>query len=331
MMLNGKNTKKTYQGDPMKKICKVMSTAAFAAMLLGGTALGYADAAAEKTSASSNSAQIMAAASAISVTQSGITLRVTKAVYDGNHVSITIQRSGKGYTGGITGGKLDSKTNEYVREKGSIRDMSVLIDGKSIHGSGSLSQRPSLSWKASADLNTAIITLTDASQLGGNIKAFPDKFKLTATVNLEGVGKPFTLDIPLQNGAGKPVVLKLNITKKSNGLSMTLNKATITSTSTRLQLILKGSDKNSISFDVVDHQGKQLNMISGRGTDENNKKGDYYYDILLDGLGKNVNSFTIKPFKPELKDGASDQYKVDSKGNIIKQYMKDIEIRVLVK
>ncbi|MGE7823941.1 DUF5643 domain-containing protein [Paenibacillus sp. NPDC093718] len=275
----------------MKKLCKVMSTAAFAAMLLGGTVLGHADAAAEKTSASSNSAQIMAAASAISVTQSGITLRVTKAVYDGNHVSITIQRSGKGYTGGITGGKLDSKTNEYVREKGSIRDMSILIDGKSIHGSGSLSQRPSLSWRAGADPNTAIITLTDASQLGGNIKAFPDKFKLTATVSLEGVSKPFTLDIPIQ----------------------------------------KGSDKNSISFDVVDDQGKQLDMISGRGTDENNKKGDYYYDILLDGLGKNVNSFTIKPFKPELKDGTSGQYKVDSKGNIIKQYMKDIEIRVLVK
>lgn len=315
----------------MKKLCKVMSTAAFAAMLLGGTVLGHADAAAEKTSASSNSAQIMAAASAISVTQSGITLQVIKAVYDGNHVSITIQRSGKRYTGGITGGKLDSKTNEYVREKGSIRDMSILIDGKSIHGSGSLSQRPSLSWQAGADPNTAIITLTDASQLGGNIKAFPDKFKLTATVSLEGVSKPFTLDIPIQKGSGKPVVLKPNITKKSNGLSMILNKATLTSTSTRLQLILKGSDKNSISFDVVDDQGKQLDMISGRGTDENNKKGDYYYDILLDGLGKNVNSFTIKPFKPELKDGTSGQYKVDSKGNTIKQYMKDIEIRVLVK
>lgn len=315
----------------MKKICKVMSTAALAAMLLGGTVLGHADAAAVKTSANSNSTQIMAAASTISVTQSGITLRVTKAVYDGNHVSITIKRSGKGFTGGITEGKLDSKTGEYIMEKGSISNMNILIDGKSIHSTGSLSQRPSLSWKTGGDPNTAIITLTDASQLGGNIKAFPDKFKLNAAVTLEGVSKPFTLDIPIQKGSSKPVVLKPNLTKKSNGLSMTLNKATLTTTSTRLQLILKGPGKNSISFDVVDDQGRQLNMISGRGTDENNKKGDYYYDILLDGLGKNVNSLTIKPFKPELKDDASGQYKLDSKGNIIKQYMKDIEIRLLVK
>lgn len=315
----------------MKKIRKVMSTAALAAMLLGGTVLGHADAASDKASVSRNSAQIMAAASAITVTQSGITLRVTKAVYDGNHVSITINRSGKGFTGGITEGKRDSKTGEYIMEKGSISNMNILIEGKSIHETGSLAQKPSLSWQAGADPNTAIITLTDASQLGGNIKAFPDKFKLNATISLEGVSKPFKLDIPIKKGSSKPIVLKPNVTKKSNGLSMTLNKATLTTTSTRLQLILKGPGKNSISFDVVDDQGRQLNMISGRGTDENNKKGDYYYDILLDGLGKNVNSLTIKPFKPELKDDTSGQYKLDSKGNIIKQYMKDIEIRLLVK
>ncbi|WP_175495231.1 DUF5643 domain-containing protein [Paenibacillus sp. cl141a] len=308
-----------------------MSTAALAAMLLGGTVLGHADAAADKASVSSNSAQIMAAASAITVTQSGITLRVTKAVYDGNHVSITIKRSGKGFTGGITEGKRDSKTGEYIMEKGSISNMSILIEGTSIHETGSLAQKPSLSWQAGADPNTAIITLTDASHLGGNIKAFPDKFKLNATISLEGVSKPFKLDIPIKKGSSKPIVLKPNVTKKSNGLSMTLNKAALTTTSTRLQLILKGPGKDSISFDVVDDQGRQLNMISGRGSDENNKKGDYYYDILLDALGKNVNSLTIKPFKPELKDETSGQYKLDSKGNIIKQYMKDIEIRLLVK
>ncbi|MBT2764888.1 DUF5643 domain-containing protein [Paenibacillus sp. ISL-20] len=319
----------------MKKVYKVMSSATLAAILLGGAAWGNAEAATAKEAAKNTalSSSEQTASKSASMTQSGITLELSKAIYDGNYVSITVKRSAKGLAGGITEGEYDSKTNEFIIPKGAISNLDISIDGKSTKTFGnSMGTRPSVQWRAGANPDTALITLTDASQLGGNIAAFPDKFKVTAKITLEGVSKPYSLDIPIQKSATKPVVLKPNLTKKSGNLSMTLNRVSLTSSSTRLQLILKGQAKNSnINYDFVDNQGNQLNMISGNGSDENNKNGDFYYDFLLDGLGKNAKSFTIKPYKAEYMDDDSGRYKVDSKGEIVKNYMKNFEMTVSVK
>lgn len=319
----------------MKKIYKVMSSAALVAILLGGAAWGNAETAnakeAAKNTASSSTAQKVSTSA--SVTQSGITLEISKAVYDGNYVSITVKRSAKGLSGGITEGKYDSNTNKFIRPKGAIRDLDILIDGKSTRTFGtSMGTRPSVKWKTGVNSDSALITLMDASQLGGNIAAFPDKFRVTAKITLEGISKPYSLAIPIQKSATKPVVLKPNLTQKSGNLSMTLNRVSVTSSSTRLQLILKGQGKNSnINYDFVDDQGNQLDMISGSGSDENNKNGDFYYDFLLDGLGKNAKSLTIKPYKAEYMDDDSGRYKVDNKGEIVKNYMKNFEMTVSVK
>lgn len=319
----------------MKKIYKVMSSATLAAILLGGAAWDNAEAAIAKETAknTTSSSSVQKESTSASMTQSGITLGISKAIYDGNYVSITVKRSAKGLTGGITEGNYDSKTNEFIQPKGAIRNLDILIDGKSTRTFGkSMGTRPSVKWQAGANSDTALITLMDASQLGGNIGAFPDKFKITAKITLEGISKPYSLAIPIQKSATKPVVLKPNLTQKSGNLSMTLNRVSLTSSSTRLQLILKGQGKNSnINYDFVDDQGNQLDMISGSGSDENNKNGDFYYDFLLDGLGKNAKSLTIKPYKAEYMDDDSGRYKVDNKGEIVKNYMKNFEMTVSVK
>jgi hypothetical protein len=147
-------------------------------------------------------------------------------------------------------------------------------------------------------------TLADASWLGENIKAFPDQFKLTAKIGLEGVSKPYTFNIPLQKSA-KANLLKPNVTKKSGDLSMTLKQVRVTDTSTRLQWVLKGKNKEQqrdLMYDFVDDKGNEIDFIKGSGTDENNKNGDYYYDFILEGLDSGVKSITIKPFTSELKD-----------------------------
>ncbi|MGG4345590.1 DUF5643 domain-containing protein [Paenibacillus lautus] len=322
----------------MKKIYKVMSSAALAAILLGGAAWGNAEAAnakeAAKNTASSSPAQKVFTSA--SVTQSGITLEISKAVYDGNYVSITLQRSGKELAGSITGGKWDEKIKEYVQEKGAINKMEVFIDGKSIYeyGGGGLAKRPSLGTKPGANADSVSMIISDASQLGGNLEAFPDKFKVTAKISLEGVEKPYTLEIPIQKNAVNPVVLKPNLTKKSGNLSMTLNQVHATSTSTRLQLILKGQEKNStILHDFVDDQGNKLDLISGKGTDENNTNSDYYYDFILDALDKDAKSITIKSFTPEFKEpnATHGEFKLDSEGEIVKNYIEELEMTVPVK
>ncbi|MBX4151943.1 MULTISPECIES: DUF5643 domain-containing protein [Paenibacillus] len=322
----------------MKKAYKVLSTAALAATMLGGAAWGNAEAAATKTAVTKtavqkteNSKQAVIA----SATQGEITLSATKAIHDGNHIQIIIERSGKELSGEITG-KYDPELEDVIYAEGAINNLDVLIDGKPLHSLGNaLADRPDLRWGTVG--NDAIqISLSDASWLGKNIKPLPDKFKLTANVYLEGTKKPFKLNIPIQKSAEKPVVLQPNVTKTSGKMTMTLKKAALMSTSSRVQLILKGYEKNreeyqSISYDFVDDQGNKLEMISARGTDENNKNDDMYYDFILEKLDKDVKSITLKPYKPEFIEGNSGPYKLDSDGNVIKHYIEDLEMTFSVK
>lgn len=325
----------------MKKMYKVMSSVALASMILGGAAWGTAQAASQTAtkahvSTSSSTQNVSKTKTIASVTQGDITLGVTEALYDGNYVRIALQRSGKELAGSITGGKWDEKTKEYVQEKGAINNMEVFIDGKSMYeyGGGDLAKRPSLGTKPGANSDSVFMMISDASQLGGNLKAFPDKFKVTAKISLEGVDKPYTLEIPIQKSADNPVVLKPNLTKKSGNLNMTLKQVHATSTSSRLQLVLKGQEKNTtILHDFVDDQGNKLDLISGKGTDENNTNGDYYYDFILDALDKDAKSITIKSFMPEFKEpnATHGEFKLDSNGEIVKNYIQELEMTVPVK
>ncbi|GJM71876.1 hypothetical protein HMSSN036_40920 [Paenibacillus macerans] len=61
-----------------------------------------------------------------------------------------------------------------------------------------MAQRPFIVQGPGATPDAKKITVVDPSWLGGNFKTFPDKFKLTAKVTLEGVDKPYTLDMTLQ-------------------------------------------------------------------------------------------------------------------------------------
>jgi hypothetical protein len=321
----------------MKNVYKVVSSAALAAMLLGGLALSNPVTAAESKASSGSSQQ--SASKKASATHSGITLQASNAIYDGNYISIKIQRSGKGYKGKITGGRYDEKTEEYIYDKGAMSDTDIYVDGKPIYeygGGKSPAQRPSLVISPGPDADTAYIRMSDASLLGGNHKAFPDKMKITAQISLEGVKEPYMLEIPVQKSSDKAVVLKPEQTKKSGNLSMTLKQVRATSASTRLQWVLKGKDvdlMNRLQYNFVDDQGRKLDFISGRGTDENNKNGDFYFDFILRALEPDVKSITIKPYTAEFEDpGAkSGPHKVDSNGETIKNYVKDLEMTIPVK
>ncbi|MFS0869884.1 DUF5643 domain-containing protein [Paenibacillus xylanilyticus] len=323
----------------MNKIYRVMTTAALTTgMLLGGAAWGMnstaVDAATAKVPAVQSTATQKAAKTA-GITQSGITLGVNEATYDGNYIHLTLQRSGKGLIGGITDSTFDEEIQDVILEKGAIKKIDVSINGKSIfeYGGGELGKRPTLGWEPGSTPDTAHIKLTDPSWLGGQEFAFPDKFKLTAKVTLEGVSKPYTFDLSMQKTAGKPMVLKPNVTKKSGKMTLNLSKMNLTSTSSRVQLIEKGYESGKPSdflYEFVDDQGKELDFLSGFGTDENNKAGDMYHDFVLSPLGKDTKSITLRVFKPEFKEqgATSGEYKLDENGEIVKNYIKELEMTV---
>ncbi|GJM71877.1 hypothetical protein HMSSN036_40930 [Paenibacillus macerans] len=134
--------------------------------------------------------------------------------------------------------------------------------------------------------------------------------------------------------------MKPNLTKKRGDYSVTLSKLNVTSTSIRAQLIEKGLDKNKsshIMYEAVDDQGNEMDMISGHGSDENNKNGDTYNDFVFSAPGKGAKSITIKAFEPDfVPDDPSDPnspgiFKTDSNGKMIKNYIKELEMTVAIK
>lgn len=93
----------------MKKVYKVMTTAALASLILGGAALGTATAnVSNPTLPAPKSVAAQTSAQNPSITHNGITLSVSKALYDGNYIGITVNRSGGGLTSGITEGNFDA-------------------------------------------------------------------------------------------------------------------------------------------------------------------------------------------------------------------------------
>lgn len=325
----------------MNKMYKVLTTTALTTgLLMSGAAWGMnstaVEAAAKIPAVQSTATQ--KAAKAAGITQSGITLGVNEALYDGNHIHLTLQRSGKGLVGGITDSTFDEKTQDVILERGAIKKIDVFINGKSIfeYGGGKLGKRPSLGWEPGSTPDTVHIKLTDPSWLGGQEFAFPDKFKLNAEVTLEGVEKPYTFDFSMQKTADKPIVLNPNVTKKSGKMTLNLSKLNLTSTSSRVQLIEKGYESgkpSDLMYEFVDDQGYELDFLSGFGTDENNKNGDMYHDYVLSPLGKDAKSITLRVFKPEFKEpgATSGEYKLDENGEIVKHYVKELEMMVNVK
>jgi hypothetical protein len=323
-------------GTKRSKVVKVMATTAIVGMLLGGALFEPTTtfAAGKKQVTTTTKANVQNKDKKVSVTQNGITLTVMNTIFDGNHVQLEVKRGGGGLTSGVTEGGWDEEQQDYILSKGAIKNIEILIDGKSIHTFGDIANRPSLSWIEGSAKDTAQITLVDPSWLGDQLYSFPDKFKLTAKITLEGTKQPFTLELPMQL-TNKANTLQPKITKNHDGLSVTVNKVNATTQSTRIQVIEKGvtqDQTSNLNYEIVDDRGDVLKMISGFGTN-NNKAGDWYRNFVMEALNKDVKSITIKPFETELEDPekTTGSYKLDENGNIVKHYVKELEMKVTVK
>lgn len=318
----------------MNKVYKVMATTAIAGMLLGGAVFEPATlfAAGKKQTTTVNKATSKNDAKKVSMTQNGITLTATKATYDGNYVQFDVKRSGGGLTSGILDQRWDQKKQESIVPKGAIKNIEVLIDGKTMD---SFRDRGGilLAWTKGTTNDTAKIFMVDPSFSGEKLYAFPNKFKITAKITLEGTKQTFTLDLPMKL-INKVNTLQPKITKNHDGFNITVNKINITLESTRIQLIEKGIEqgplaKSDLTFEIVDDRGVKLQQISGLGSNKYSKNDDFYHDLVLEGLDKNVKSFTIKPLKYERTTTGG--YKSDKNGEPVKSYVKELEMKVKVK
>ncbi|SEL52348.1 hypothetical protein SAMN04488688_104304 [Paenibacillus sp. cl141a] len=326
----------------MKNTSKMIAvTALTAGLLVGGGAWGYqaatVDAAAAQAAGEKGKAATASKAKTVQVTQSGITLEVAKAQFDGNFIDISLNRSGKELKSSFVHKGTKDEGSAQI-EHGSLESIDGFIDGKSIIelGGGGLGQRPGLKWGSGETPESARVLLKDASWLGGKGYTFPEKFQLKLKVKLTGVDKPYIVELPMQKTADKPVVLTDSLTKQAGNLTLKLGKISLTSTSTRVQLIAKGDTTERLfgmQYEVVDDSGRQLDYLTAFGTDDNNKEKALYNDIVLTPIHSDAKFITIKPFYPEMEapGAANGAFKLDADGKIVKNYIEELEMKVPLK
>ncbi|MGF6352412.1 hypothetical protein ABIE27_000308 [Paenibacillus sp. 4624] len=323
----------------MKNTSKMIAVTALATgLLVGGGAWGYqattVDAAAAQATGEKGKNAIKA--DAVRVTQSGITLEVKKAVFDGNLIDISIDRTGKGLKNSFVYNGAGDESKPM--DEGTLESIDVYINGKSIMelGGKTLGQRPNLGWGPGDHSKSVRVKITDPSWLGGKGYTFPEKFQLKLKVKLAGVDKPYIVELPMQKTADKPVVLTDSLTKQAGNITLELGKISLTSTSTRIQLIGKGDTTEQLSrilYEFVDDSGRQLDWWTAFGTDVNNKEKALYKDIVLTPINGDAKSITIKPFYPEMEvpGATSGAYKLDADGEIVKNYIQELEMEVPLK
>ena len=148
--------------------------------------------------------------------------------------------------------------------------------------------------------------------------------------------EPYIIELPMQKAVGKPVVVKKTLTKQADNITLELGKMNLTSSSTRIQLIEKGNDSeqpSGIMYEFVDDSGRRLDYLTAFGTDQNNPSKAMYYDVVLSPIHSNAKSITIKPFYPEMEvpGAANGAFKRDTNGEIVKNYIEELEMKIPLK
>lgn len=281
-------------------------------------------------------------------TQDGITISVPQVMYDGTRVSMAIHRKAPGLTSYLNGSHVNTD-GEVISEpegtKGTIRRVDLFMNGKPLtHLSESLARQINVGWGPGVDKDSAILRFSDLSNQGLGDSAFPDQFDLTMKLTLEGVNDPFTINVPVKKSINNNIVLSSSMTKEFDHIRVTLEKAELSPSTTRVSIIEDGTsneipkrykdDKTTIlqlGYDVFDDHGTRLELLGGQGNDEGSKRYTYK-DYTYEPFKVTPKSFTIKPFLHVYKDKNENhgEFLLDSNGEPVKEYIKELEMAIPV-
>lgn len=271
----------------------------------------------------------------VSDTHDGVTLSIPAVAFDESRLSFALERSGTGYSAPLNG-SIDSGTAGPAQEKASISDIDLLINGQSMFSKEQWGKGPYIMSKPTQDPDKIIFTLVDGANQGDTQLALPDMMNLTALITLKGIDAPFRLTVPIQKNGEKPHVIEPKLVKQARGIQLSLEKVEFTTLSTRLHLMTKGisTNANQLQYDIIDDQGNELSLLVGNARRRgNNGDDDLYTDYLVDPLNPEVRSFTIKPYFPVFADEKAQTglFKLDANGNVVKTYVKELEMKVQVR
>lgn len=271
-------------------------------------------------------------------THEGVTLRIPEVVYDGTRLSLAVKREGEGLSGGISDYEVVQKGDsiKHIYPRGAITEVEMFIDGTSIYDlSGG--KRPGLIGNPTSDPNVVLYQLTAYSHLGEGALILPDQFLLTAKITLEGIGEPFIVDVPVRKSSNQ-IVVKSGETREWGGLKLTLEELKFTPITTDLIISTEqigkseGGNHNDLLYEVRDDRGKVLGLVTGMGIYKDDDQRQQRTELIFERFEETPGSITLKPFLPVFQDpsGNSGLFAVDSNGEIVKKYLKDLEITIPV-
>lgn len=273
----------------------------------------------------------------VSAEQEGITLSIPEVVYDGTRLSMAVKREGEGLEGGILEHTAiqEGNTSKDIYPRGAITRVEMQIDGTSIDDYD-LGARPGLSGKPTSDPNGALFELLNMSLDETGIR-MPDEFQLTVNITLEGIAKPFVMEIPVRKSTDQ-IILPLKETREWNGIQLTLEQLKFTPITTGILMNIeqtnpdKALSDETLLFEVWDEKGRVLETVGGLGIYSEDNHRQEREELLFDRFAEAPRAITLKVFKPELVDPSqkSGAFKTDENGDLLKTYLDELEITIPV-
>ncbi|PAD78900.1 Tat pathway signal protein [Paenibacillus campinasensis] len=270
----------------------------------------------------------------MSVTQDGVTLKLSDLLYDGTRLSFVLDREGVDLEGTVAPLSEREKPEDEM-PKGYIKSAgtTILIDGKEFKFSeGGASTGSFGDYPLRDNAFRAEWQLNDKAAWG-------NEFELTIRVEVTGVDEAFEFKVPvkIENDA---VLLKPNATQSYDGFSYTVKQISLTPVTTQLVIDSTGMVPRSAEqtgdliasmmyYDIVDEEGNLLTHDKF-GYFNSEPKTEYHVDQLYSPVKGTPKQLTIKPFTLTVnkKDWSVVGQGKDSYGD--KTYIKELEMTIPV-
>jgi hypothetical protein len=245
------------------------------------------------------------------------------AQFDGNYIKINLSREGALYSGNLAGITLNDKGEPYLAE-GTI----VGIDAKISKPEGTQLKSPR--WISDGDANKAVVVLQTGWLDERQKASLASSSELSVNVKLDGIQNPYTLNFTLKYG-GLVRNIQSPAPKSDKQFNIQTTRVAVGEASVRIALAVTGvpEQAQAIGYDVYDNLGNELNMIARESTTIT--KNTTSEDLLFEKLRPDAQYLIIRPYQAVFEKGNTGAYKLDAKGNVIKNYNKQLEIKIPLK
>lgn len=244
------------------------------------------------------------------------------AQFDGNYIKIDLSREGSLFSGMLAGVTLNDKGEPYLAE-GTI----VGIDAKLTQPGGIDLKTPR--WISDGDANKAVVVL-QTEWLTEQQKANLASSELSIHVKLNGIDEPYVLKFSLKQ-AGLVRNIQLPAIKKDNQFEIKTTRVAAGETSVRIALAVKGvaTQAQALGYDIYDNLGNELEFIARDSVAAT--QNTVSEDLLFEAPSSAAEYLIIRPYQAVFEKGNTGAYKVDAKGNVVKNYNKQLEIKIPLK